>query len=104
MGELEYERGRLNLPFVGHATFAKAPVCVDWDAIDGDIAVVGVPNDMGTQYRSGARFGPRAIREAQRCSPLGTAGPTITRTTSPTCRLIRFGLWTSATQISYTRT
>ena len=26
--------------------------------------VLGVPNDMGTQYRSGARMGPRGIRES----------------------------------------
>jgi agmatinase len=59
-----YETGRLNLPFVGHCTFGKQPICTDWDRIDADVAVLGVPYDMGTQYRSGARFGPRAIREA----------------------------------------
>ncbi len=74
MGEFEYERGRLNLPFVGHATFAKSPVCLDWDAVDADVAVLGVPNDMGTQYRSGARFGPRAIREASTLFSFGHGG------------------------------
>jgi len=28
-----------------------------------DVAVVGIPYDGGTSYRTGARFGPRAIRE-----------------------------------------
>jgi agmatinase/guanidinopropionase len=28
-----------------------------------DVAIVGVPFDSGTSYRSGARFGPRKIRE-----------------------------------------
>ena len=28
-----------------------------------DVALVGIPYDGGTSYRSGARFGPRAIRE-----------------------------------------
>jgi agmatinase len=28
-----------------------------------DVALVGVPYDGGTSYRSGARFGPRAVRE-----------------------------------------
>ena len=28
------------------------------------MAVLGAPNDMGTQWRPGARFGPRGIREA----------------------------------------
>jgi agmatinase len=69
-----YDTGRLNLPFVGHATFAKQPVCLDWDGIDADVAVLGVPFDMGTQYRSGARFGPRAIREASTLFSFGHGG------------------------------
>jgi agmatinase len=28
-----------------------------------DVAILGIPYDGGTSYRSGARFGPRAIRE-----------------------------------------
>jgi agmatinase len=28
-----------------------------------DVAIVGIPYDGGTSYRTGARFGPRAIRE-----------------------------------------
>lgn len=69
-----YESGRLNLPFVGHATFAKATPCLDWQSIDADVAVLGVPYDMGTQYRSGARMGPRAIREASTLFSFGHAG------------------------------
>lgn len=69
-----YESGRLNLPFVGHCTFGKRPTCLDWDAIDADVAVLGVPYDMGTQYRSGARFGPRAIREASTLFSFGHGG------------------------------
>lgn len=69
-----YEGGRLNLPFVGHCSFAKAPICTDWEAIDADFAVLGVPNDMGTQYRPGARFGPRGIREASTLFSFGHAG------------------------------
>lgn len=64
MSANRYETGRLDLPFVGHGTFAKAPICADWDTIDADVAILGAPNDMGTQWRSGARFGPRGIREA----------------------------------------
>jgi agmatinase len=74
MTEDAYQSGRLNLPFVGHCTFAKAPVCLNWDKIDADVAVIGVPNDMGTQWRSGARFGPRAIREASTLFSFGHAG------------------------------
>lgn len=69
-----YESGRLNLPFVGHCTFAKQPPCLDWDRIEADVAVLGVPFDMGTQYRPGARFGPRAIREASTLFSFGHAG------------------------------
>lgn len=59
-----YDSGRLNLPFVGHCAFAKQPAFLVWAAIDADVAVPDVPFDMGTQYRPGARFRPRAIREA----------------------------------------
>ena len=74
MSEFAYEQGRLDLPFVGHCTFAKAPVCTDWEAIDADVAVLGVPNDMGTQWRSGARFGPRGIRDASTLFSFGHGG------------------------------
>ncbi|MBC8635907.1 agmatinase [Caballeronia sp. EK] len=74
MQENNYESGRLNLPFVGHCTFAKSPVCLDWNRIDADVAILGAPNDMGTQWRSGARFGPRSIREASTLFSFGHAG------------------------------
>lgn len=74
MSEFQYDSGRLNLPFVGHVTFAKSPVCTDWDHIDADLAVLGVPNDMGLQYRPGARFGPRAIRDASTLFSFGHGG------------------------------
>ncbi len=69
-----YETGRLNLPFVGHSTFGKQPPVLDWDAIDADIAIIGAPFDFGTQYRAGARFGPRSIREASTLFSFGHAG------------------------------
>lgn len=69
-----YEAGRLDLPFVGHATFGKRPPVTDWSKIDADVAVLGIPYDMGTQYRSGARFGPRAIREASTLFSFGHGG------------------------------
>jgi agmatinase len=69
-----YQSGRLNLPFVGICTFGKSPLCLDWDRIDADVAVVGAPYDFGTQWRAGARFGPRAIREASTLFAFGHAG------------------------------
>jgi agmatinase len=69
-----YESGRLNLPFVGISTFGKSPYQPDWSAIDADVAVMGAPFDFGTQWRAGARFGPRAIREASTLFSFGHAG------------------------------
>jgi agmatinase len=69
-----YETGRLDLPFVGIATFGKNPLCLDWEAIDADVAVLGAPYDFGTQWRAGARLGPRAIREASTLFSFGHSG------------------------------
>ena len=69
-----YDTGRLDLPFVGIATFGKRPYQADWSAINADVAVLGAPYDMGTQFRAGARFGPRAVREASTLFSFGHAG------------------------------
>ena len=69
-----YESGRLDLPFVGICTFGKYPYVADWDRIDADIAVLGAPYDFGCQWRSGARFGPRSVREASTLFAFGHAG------------------------------
>ena len=69
-----YDGGRLNLPFVGIPTFGKNRYVDDWDAIDADVAVLGAPFDFGTQWRAGARFGPRAIREASTLFSFGHGG------------------------------
>ncbi|MCY4137937.1 MAG: agmatinase [Rhodobacteraceae bacterium] len=74
MSQHGYDSGRLDLPFVGISTFGKFPHVSDWDAIDADVAVLGAPFDFGTQWRSGARFGPRAIREASTLFSFGHAG------------------------------
>lgn len=69
-----YDSGRLNLPFVGIPTFGKRPLISAWDSIDADAAILGAPFDAGTQYRAGARFGPRAVREASTLFSFGHAG------------------------------
>ena len=69
-----YEGGRLDLPFVGISTFGKRPYVADWTAIDADVAILGAPFDFGTQWRSGARFGPRGVREASTLFSFGHAG------------------------------
>ncbi|MBW4708873.1 agmatinase [Roseobacter sp. YSTF-M11] len=69
-----YDAGRLDLPFVGITTFGKRPFVEDWQAIDADVAVLGAPFDAGTQWRAGARFGPRGVRDASTLFSFGHAG------------------------------
>lgn len=55
----EWQRG----PRYGGAyTFARCPATRDLSRTD--VAIVGVPMDTAVLYRSGARLGPRAIRDA----------------------------------------
>ncbi|MEJ7509236.1 arginase family protein, partial [Staphylococcus simulans] len=67
----------LNLPFTGICTFGKYPVCDNIEKlsdINADVAVIGVPNDMGTQWKSGARMGPRSVREGSTLYSFGLEG------------------------------
>ncbi|HWC32917.1 MAG TPA: agmatinase [Actinomycetota bacterium] len=49
--------------FEGIGTFTKLPLVLDLEELAGaDVAIVGAPFDETTTGRSGARFGPRAIR------------------------------------------
>lgn len=50
--------------FAGVPTFMRAEHAFDPRDADADVAFLGVPFDDATTYRPGARFGPRAIREA----------------------------------------
>jgi agmatinase len=52
----------------GPATYAVAPTFLGVERRDRDtpICVAGIPLDLGTSNRSGARFGPAAIRQASR--------------------------------------
>ena len=47
--------------FTGPRTFMRLPHVVTTDV---DLAVVGVPTDDAVSFRSGARFGPEAVRSA----------------------------------------
>ena len=64
-------------PYSGIPTFLTAPyVPVDNDNPDfGDlqVAMVGVPMDLGVTNRAGARFGPRAVRDVERIGPYNHA-------------------------------
>ena len=66
----EYEAfGDFDLPtYVGLSTFAKLPWVTDPLELRRravDVAIVGAPFDDAVSHRPGARFGPRAIRDAQ---------------------------------------
>ena len=91
-----YDQGRLNLPFVGICTFGKYPYIEDWDKIEADIAVLGAPFDAGSQFRSGARMGPRGIREASTLFSFGHGGAydhedDITYLPADTTRIVDIG-------------
>lgn len=70
------EKQVLNLPFVGICSFGKYPICQNLDELDDDteVAVIGVPYDMGTQWKSGARMGPRGVREGSTLYSFGLDG------------------------------
>jgi agmatinase len=65
--ELATPGGRRSLPYSGIATFLGLPAATN--ALGLDVAVVGVPSDLGVSNRSGARFGPRAVRDIERIGP-----------------------------------
>ena len=55
--------------YVGPTTFMNLPWITDPAALLArrtDVAIIGAPFDDAVSHRSGARFGPRAIREALR--------------------------------------
>jgi guanidinopropionase len=64
-------------PFAGVATFLGAPIVAPAPAGAGgpgefggiDVALVGVPMDLGVTNRAGARLGPRAVRNVERIGP-----------------------------------
>jgi agmatinase len=60
-------------PFAGVATLLKAPYREQpsggVDLAGLDIALLGVPMDLGVTNRAGARLGPRAVRGIERLGP-----------------------------------
>ncbi|KAF9024127.1 Arginase/deacetylase [Hymenopellis radicata] len=65
---LEKYGPQIDQPFSGPLSFSHLPYarCLEDDNIDFDIAILGMPFDTGVTYRSGARFGPYAIRSGSR--------------------------------------
>ena len=71
---LQFKEGdRRAWPFANAATLLGAPYRPDLAAslnfADIDIALIGVPMDLGVTNRAGARLGPRAVRAVERVGP-----------------------------------
>ena len=65
----------LGLSCFGPASFLKAPVVAPEAPWSADVAFLGVPFDLGTGFRSGTRWGPKAIRDMSvRFSALSAPG------------------------------
>ncbi len=60
-------------PFMNPATFLGAPFRPDAPGLPDfgglDVALIGVPMDLGVTNRAGARLGPRAVRAVERIGP-----------------------------------
>ena len=57
--------------------FSGIPTLLDLPAAEGpgglDVALIGVPMDLGVTNRSGGLFGPRAVRTIERIGPYNHA-------------------------------
>ncbi|MDJ1157720.1 agmatinase [Chelatococcus sp. SYSU_G07232] len=66
-------RGTRVSPYAGIPTFLAAPYvpapAEGTDFGDLQVALVGVPMDLGVTNRNGSRFGPRAVRTIERIGP-----------------------------------
>jgi guanidinopropionase len=64
---------RRKWPFADVATLLAAPYRPDAPSLPDfgglDVALVGVPMDLGVTNRAGARLGPRAVRDVERIGP-----------------------------------
>ncbi len=60
-------------PYEGISTLLDAPLCTDAAGREDfgglDVALIGVPMDLGVTNRPGARLGPRAVRQIERIGP-----------------------------------
>lgn len=67
------EGGRRSAPYAGIPTLLDAPQCPVEDMKDLQVALFGVPMDLGVTNRNGSRFGPRALRAIERIGPYNDA-------------------------------
>ncbi|MET1250166.1 agmatinase [Sporolactobacillus sp. STCC-11] len=64
----------VDLPITGICSFAKYPICTNRNQLNADMAILGVPYDLGVGFLSGTRLGPRRVREASTQYGRGDAG------------------------------
>ncbi len=71
--DLLFKGDRRTKPYADIATFLDLPLRTDAPDLEDfgglDLAVVGVPMDLGVTNRAGARLGPRAVRAIERIGP-----------------------------------
>jgi guanidinopropionase len=65
--QIQRPDGRRTLPYAGVPTLLGLPAAESPAGLE--IAAIGVPMDLGVSNRSGARFGPRAVRTIERIGP-----------------------------------
>jgi guanidinopropionase len=65
--QVQSPEGQRAPPYAGVPTFLSLPYSTDTAGLE--VAVVGVPMDLGVSNRPGARFGPRAVRTIERIGP-----------------------------------
>src|SRR3989304_8537069 len=77
--ETPYEQRQSEIPFASaeylsfalRNSFLGVPAVKMDELGDGDVVILGAPFDWGTTFRPGARFGPRAIRNADYGATVG---------------------------------
>jgi guanidinopropionase len=74
---------RRAMPYAGVSTLLDLPYRPDASELAGfgglDVALVGVPMDLGVTNRAGARLGPRAVRAIERIGPYNHALEVVPR-------------------------
>ena len=78
--------GQRTASYAGIPTFLDLPSAASASGLD--IAVIGVPMDLGVSNRPGARFGPRAVRTIERIGPFH---PTFRAVPASTVRVADVG-------------
>jgi agmatinase len=70
----QFQGEKRKWPFADVATFCGAPYRPDAPSLPDfgglDVAICGVPMDLGVTNRAGSRLGPRAVRAVERIGPM----------------------------------